>query len=595
MRTESITIAVVTTILASMGCDGSRIPSPVTGSPSTIGSGSTANSTGAVDGPIHFTRVTGCGIDFVHRTGNSPDRPFPAANGSGIGALDYDLDGKYDLYFVTGRTFPLDQPDPNGKGNQLYRNRGGWKFQNVSDQTRVAHSGYGAGIAIGDFDGDGFPDLYVTCYGPNALYHNCGDGTFREVGEIAKVDDRRWGTSAAFLDYDGDGSLDLYVCNYAVWTPETNPYCGNRETQTRIFCNPNSVQADAHILFHNEGDGTFSDASHMAGIDSGRGRGQGVVAGDFNLDGRIDLFVGNDLQPNFLFKNIGGGQFQNVSEESGAAYDKMGVAHAGMGVDLADLNGDGLPDLFVTNFEQEYNTCYLNLGNETFQDVSEINGLAAASRPWVGWGTALVDLDSDGMKDVIVTNGHTDENMSEMGRDSQFHQPPLIWRNQGKRFSLVEHAGDYFMGRYPGRGLCVVDLDNDNDPDVVVGHQDLAPALLQNDSRIEPAAQKKSIVLRLVGRNCCRDAIGTLVRTEAAGKSTYDQVRGGGSYLSAHDQRVVVTTESSARATMTIRWPSGTESTMNELQQGSRLIVIEPLRPDQPPMVIRMFSGDADD
>ena len=555
------------------------------------------NAEGASDSPIHFTLMTeSSGIGFRHRSGNSSERPFPAANGSGIGAIDYDLDGNYDLYFATGRSFPLDRPDESGAGNRLYRNEGDWKFTDVTAAAGVGHFGYCAGIAVGDFDADGFPDIYVSCFGPNGLYRNSGDGTFESVGAAARVNDPRWGTSAAFLDYDNDGHLDLYSCNYADWSVETNQFCGNRQRGVRVFCSPSSVAPARHLLFRNEVDGTFRETLHEAGIDTRQGRGQGVVAADINLDGLIDLYVGNDLQPNFLYVNAGGGRFRDVSDESGAAYDRAGHSQAGMGVDAADMNGDGLPELFVTNFEHEYNTLYENAGHEQFQDASELVGLAAASRPWVGWGTALVDFDGDGDRDVIVTNGHTDNNLAEMGRDAPYEQPPLVWHNRGKRFELVGSAtGEYFAGRYPGRGLAIADLDNDGDPDVIIGHQDSSPALLRNDRASVSVPQANSIVLRFIGRSSNRDAVGTLLKLESGTLTSHHQIRGGGSYLSAHDLRVTGTCDGSRSANLQIRWPRGIESRVKGLASGGGYAIIEPEHPSQATRVFELFRMKPDE
>ena len=574
-----------------------RAVSPIASSLQTPAPNTAPATKGAGDSPIHFTRMTeSSGIKFRHQSGNSSERPFPAANGSGIGALDYDLDGNCDLYFATGRTFPLDQPDEAGTGNLLYRNDGNWKFTDVTTACGVGHHGYSAGIAVGDFDADGFPDIYLSCVGPNVLYRNCGDGTFESVGEAAGVNDSSWGTSAAFLDYDGDGLLDLYACNYAKWSLETNQFCGNRMRGVRIFCSPSSVAPERHLLFHNEADGTFRETLHDAGVDAKQGRGQGVVAADLNLDGLIDLYVGNDLQPNFLFLNVGGGRFRDASDESGAAYDRTGHIHAGMGVDAADMNGDGLPELFVTNFEHEYNTYYENAGHEQFQDTSESVGLAAASRPWVGWGTALVDLDGDGLRDVIVTNGHTDDNLAEMGRDAPYEQPPLVWHNRGKRFEPVgPAAGEYFAGRYPGRGLAVADLDNDGDPDVIVGHQDSSPALLRNDRASVSVPQANSIVLRFIGRSSNRDAVGTLLKLESGTLTSHHQIRGGGSYLSAHDLRVTGICDGSRSANLQIRWPRGIESRVMGLASGGGYAIIEPEHPGQSARVFEVFRRKPDE
>ena len=553
---------------------------------------------GTADSPIHFTLMTeSSGIDFRHRSGNSSERPFPAANGSGIGAIDYDLDGNDDLYFATGRTFPLEQPDESRTGNRLYRNEGHWKFNDVTAAAGVGHLGYSAGIAVGDFDADGFPDIYVSCFGPNGLYRNRGDGTFESVGEVAGVNDSRWGTSAAFLDYDNDGELDVYSCNYADWSLETNQFCGNRQRGVRVFCSPSSVAPARHLLFHNEADGTFRETLHDAGLDTRQGRGQGVVAADINLDGLIDLYVGNDLQPNFLYVNIGGGRFRDASDESGAAYDRAGHSQAGMGVDAADMNGDGLPELFVTNFEHEYNTLYENTGHEQFQDASELVGLAAASRPWVGWGTALVDLDGDGARDVIVTNGHTDNNLAEMGRDAPYEQPPLVWLNRGKRFELVGPgaAGPYFSKRYPGRALSIADLDNDGDPDVIIGHQDAPPALLRNDRVSVPGSPRSSITLRFIGRSSNRDAVGTSLKLESGALVTHHQIRGGGSYLSAHDLRVIGICDGSHPANLQIRWPCGIESRVTGLASGCGYVLIEPHDSGQSPRVFELFRMAVDE
>lgn len=545
----------------------------------------------AIASSIHFTQMEqNSGIDFINCTGNSPERPFPAVNGNGIGVLDYDLDGQLDLYFATGRSFPLDQPASTGNRNGLFRNQGDWKFTGTAVMAGVDHGGYSAGVAVGDFDSDGFPDIYLSCVGPNVLFRNCGDGTFQSVGDAAGVNDSRWGTSAAFLDYDGDGLLDLYSCNYAEWSLETNHFCGNRARGVRIFCNPDSVAPERHLLYHNQADGTFHESLHAAGIDGRMGRGQGVVAADINLDGLIDLYVSNDLQPNFLFVNVGGGKFLDLTEESGAAYDQSGRSQAGMGVDAADVNGDGLPELFVTNFEQDYNTLYENLGNNQFQDASDLTGLAAASRPWVGWGTVLADFDNDGRRDVIVTNGHTDSNLAEMGRDTPFEQPPLVWRNVGKRFELLgSSAGTYFAERYPGRALSVADLDNDGDADIVIGHQDASPALLRNDR--DAVSPSSSITLRLIGHTSNRDAIGALVKVQSGSLMTYHQICGGRSYLSAHDLRIIAACDGRNLAQVEIRWPCGMYSKIADLDPGACYCIVEPAQEGRLPRVVKLFRS----
>jgi hypothetical protein len=529
-------------------------------------------------GPIHFTLVTpDTGIDFVHVSGDSSEKPFPAANGSGVAAFDFDRDGWVDLYFLTGTPLPVDR-NRSGPTCRCYRNLGDWKFQDVTAFTGLGENGFSAGVAVGDFDADGFPDVFINSYGPHRLFRNQGDGTFVEIGAAAGVDTDAWGTSAAFFDYDNDGLLDLYCCHYALWSLETNRFCGDRTRQVRVFCNPTTVEAAPHVLFHNEGDGTFRDASAESQIGAARGRGQGVVAADVNGDGLIDLYVANDLHPNLLFLNEGGGLFQEVGAVSGTATDFLGKVQAGMGVDAADFNRDGLLDLFVTNYEGEHHSYFENLGDNQFHEVSRNRGLAAESIPWVNWGTRLIDLDLDGWHDVVVTNGHTDDNWHDMGRDSPYEQPPGLWRNVNGRGEYVggAAAGTYFAGRHVGRGLAAADLDNDGDWDLVIVHQNAPPALLRNDCL--PAAEKNWVRIQLIGTASNRDAVGAEIRLSTPdGPVRMEQIKGGGSYLCAHDTRqIFALDQAGAESTLEIRWPSGRRTTMTPLVPGRSYQIIEP-------------------
>lgn len=551
-------------------------------------------STAVAPGPMHFTDVTrNSGVDFMHVSGDSAEKPFPAANGSGVGAFDFDLDGQVDLYFLTGTdllalaTLPAPATRSttdlhadrirSGPVNRCYRNLGDWQFRDVTGPAGLGDSGFSAGIAIGDFDSDGFPDVFINNFGPHRLYRNAGDGTFFEAGAAAGVDADAWGTSAAFLDYDGDGLLDLYVCHYALWTLETNRYCGDQARGVRIFCNPNSVEPAPHILFHNEGDGRFVNASKETGIGDARGRGQGVVAADVNGDGRTDLYVTNDLNPNLLFLNMGNGRFSEAGQESGTATDFMGRVQAGMGVDAADLNRDGRIDLFVTNYEGEHNSFYENLGDNLFQEVSRTRGLAAESIPWVGWGAALADFDHDGWPDVVVTNGHTDDNLQQMGRDSPYAQPPGLWHNVQGRFTYVggAAAGEYFGQSHVGRGLATADLDNDGDLDVVITHQNATAALLRNDNL--PNLKRSWIRVQLIGTASNRDAVGAEISLTADGATPLvQQVKGGGSYLSANElQQILAVAADASNPKLQIRWPSGRRTEIAVPQGKQQLQVIE--------------------
>lgn len=530
-----------------------------------------------------FAEVRDLGIDFLHVSGTSGAKPFPAANGSGVAALDYDLDGKFDLYFATGTKFPIDL-NSSEPINRLYRSCGGWSFRDVTVQAGLGHNGFSAGLAVGDYDSDGFSDVYVACFGANCLYRNQGDGTYTEVARQSGVDDRRWGTSAAFLDYDRDGLLDLYACNYGKWSWETNQFCGDQSRNVRLYCSPRSVEPELSILYRNVGDGTFEETTVEAGLGARAARSQGVVAADVNNDGWIDLYVGNDLHPNFLFLNKGNGTFEDLSELSGTAYDSVGSVQAGMGVDAADIDRDGDMELFVTNFGEEHNALYQNDGAGIFHEISHTAGLAEGSLPWVGWGTAFADFDLDGWSDAIITNGHVDDNRHLLGQDAPYAQPPLLYRNTGSRFEPVVDAGGYFKQSHVGRGLAIADFDNDADYDAAISHQDTAPALLRNDVG-QSHADRGAIVLHLTGTVSNRDAIGSAIVLTTDSGRIVQQVKGGGSYLSANDARQIIAATAGAAIQWEIRWPNGKQSIIKGLQPGQHYRIIEPVDPQSPPIV----------
>ena len=528
------------------------------------------------DGPIRFADMTArSGIDFVHESGDFEDKPFPAANGSGVAAFDFDLDGWVDLYFLTGSRATFDQAWKDRPRNRCYRNLGDWSFREVTDNTGLGWPGFSAGVAVADVNSDGFPDVFVNCYGSDRLYLNQGDGTFFDASQESGVAaDQFWGTSAAFLDYDNDGLLDLYVANYATWSMETNKYCGDRQRGVRTFCGPTTVDPAPHVLYHNEGDGRFRVATAETGLDRRPGRGQGVIATDFNQDGWPDLYVANDMNPNSLYINSGDSTFRDASEESGTDVDYRGSAQAGMGIAVADVNHDGLLDLFVTNYEGEHNAYYESRGLLIYQDVSRSRGLAAESIPWVGWGTALEDFDGDGWVDCVVTNGHTDNNFQEMGRDSPYAQKPAVWRNVAGRFQHVPGAqlGEYFSQPHVGRGLAIADFDGDSRPDLVIVHQDSRPALLRNLSE-EPAP----ITVRLVGVRGNRDAIGATLWV-GSNPTRLFAVTSGGSYASEH-QRVVripaSLSEGMASEGLTIRWPGGATLSAPRTGTGNTMHILD--------------------
>ena len=348
------------------------------------------------------------------------------------------------------------------------------------------------------------------------LYLNNGDGSFKDISKEAGIVGFHWSTGGAFLDYDNDGDLDLYVTHYGQWKlPDDKEPCGKLVAPT--YCLPTSIKPARHVLYRNNGNGTFTDATEAAGVGRTDGRGFGVVAADLNGDGRIDLYVANDMCPNFVFLNRGDGTFEDVTESSGAGYDAHGKTHAGMGVDAEDIDGDGRPDLLVSNYWNEPNSMYMNLGSGMFEDRTPTSGMATDSTPWVGWGCSLSDFDNDGWLDCFATNGHVDNNLDLLGYNSPYAQPPLLHRNmEGRRFRLsTRDAGPYFESDHVGRGAAFGDIDNDGDIDIVVNHRDGAPALLRNDTK----TANHWIRLSLVGTLSNRDAVGALVTVELEGRT----------------------------------------------------------------------------
>ncbi|WP_165229982.1 CRTAC1 family protein [Aquisphaera insulae] len=566
---------------SSPGCqDPSRLPPRAAGrSEVPSGAGATPGAEFA-DSPIRFRDSTaGSGIAFRHTSGNSPEKHFPTSNGSGVAMLDYDGDGLLDLYFASTRGFPLDAPGPS-MGNRLYRNRGDGTFEDVTARAGVGYNGFCPGVAAGDVNNDGFPDLYLCNYGANVLYVNRGDGTFRAV-ERSGAECNAWSSSAAFLDYDGDGRLDLYVACYGRWSyDEPHEYCGDRARSIRMFCPPAMIPPDRHFLLRNRGDGTFEDATERAGILRKDGRGLGVVAADVNRDGRIDLYVANDGCPHFLFLNRGDGTFEDVTATSGAASNAAGRYQGGMGVDVEDLDGDGLPELFVTNYANEYNTLHRTTDGHGYQDISEAAGIVKDSMVEVGWGCSLSDLDNDGWPDMMVVNGHTDENLAELGREGVYEQPTRIWRNRGDgRFDLVADPGPFFRVGHVGRGAAFGDLDNDGDIDVVFSRMDNLPAVLLNES-----PPRGWIRLELVGTASNRQAIGAAVEVVLDGRTLHRQVKGGGSYASANDPRLLIGVGPVERINrVEIRWPSGRRSTLERPELSRTHRIVEPVPPGSKP------------
>jgi hypothetical protein len=538
--------------------------------------------------PFRFAEIArDAGIDFVHFSGMTAEKYFPTANGSGVAVFDYDNDGKLDLYFATATLLPLGTAKKGS--NRLFKNLGGDKFQDVTESAGVGFAGFCHGIVVGDIDNDGDPDVFLCNYGANVLFLNNGNGTFRDISKSAGIDRPNWSSGGAFLDYDNDGDLDLYVANYGIWKlPEDDQFCGQLEPKrVRLYCSPNYIRPAKHQLYRNNGDLTFTDVYDQAilTIDPetkkpkprSDGRGFAAVTADLNGDGLIDIYVANDMNPNFLFLNRGDGTFEDATESSGAAYDEKGQAQSGMGVDAEDVNGDGLPDLLVTNFANEYNTLHLNVVNGLFMDATSFYGLAADTMPFVGWGTALADFDNDGWPDNFVANGHVDDNRQQLGQSYEYAEPPLLFLNlKGKRFRLAtQGAGPYFETKHVGRGAAFGDIDNDGDIDIVVNHKDGAPALLRNDTK----SDNHWVRLELQGTKSNHDAIGTRVEIEVGGRTIFRQRKGGYSLESSNDPRLLIGVGPNGEVDkVTLRWPSGALSTLEHLKTDRSYKIIEPMQ-----------------
>jgi hypothetical protein len=539
-------------------------------------------------GPAWLTDKTAdSGVTFRHHSGDSTEKPFPSANGSGLAALDYDLDGHIDLLFATGNPFPV-RAETSTHSNRCYRNLGGWRFSETTEQTGLAYRGYTHGVTVADYDADGFPDVLITGYGPDVLFHNLGDGRFEptEVG----VEDPRWSSSAAFFDADLDGLLDLYVCHYGNWSLDDNPFCGDTSGKVRVFCSPLTVEPVADAFFKNDGDGRFTDASESSGILVPPGRGLCVLAAHLNDDTAIDLYVANDLNHNVFFAGSSTGTFTDRSDLSGTAYDSLGRVKSSMGIDAADTRGTGRFDLLVTDFQREYNLLFANSGGGMFVDASESSGVGPAGMQLVSWGVQFSDLDLDGLEDALVTSGHVGDERDPSG---DLRQSGLVLHNRQGRFEPVapEQAGEYFLVPHQGRGLIAADLDNDGDEDFVMNHRDESATLLANDVAQVALPNRQAISIRLVGRVSNRDAIGAVVKLSG----TPDQVRqikGGGGYQSTRDPRLFFAVDRDTEASLSIRWPNGAESDVDGLRAGGQYLIVEPTA-DSPTQVILMQEHGA--
>ena len=518
------------------------------------------------------------GIRFRHLS--APEKKYIVESMSGgVVLIDYDRDGWPDIYFTNAATVDMVLAGKKAR-SALYRNNHDLTFTDVTDQAGVGFPcDLAMGGAVGDYNNDGWPDLYVTCLGANVLYRNNGDGTFTDVTKAAGVGDTRWSTGAAFGDYDADGWLDLFVSNYVDFHLDDLPKFGSSPTcQYRgllVQCGPRGLKGAGDTLYHNNKDGTFTDVSETAGVSDKKGfYGLGVVWSDLDNDGRIDLFVANDGVPNFLYRNDGNGHFTEMAFQAGAAVSDDGRAQAGMGIAVGDLVGDGRFSLFVTDFSEEYNILFRNQGNMSFTDASFAAGVAAGSLPYVGWGTGFFDLDNDGRLDLLAVNGHVYPQVDTLDVGTKYRQPKLLYLNKGNgAFADVSQlAGPALRVPRVSRGAAFGDLDNDGDIDVVVEDIDGPPLILRNDG----GNRKRWVGFELAGAKSNRLGIGARLKITAGGVTQTGEVRSGGSYLSQNDLRIHFgLADSTTIDILEVRWPSGVVDVVKNLSANKYYALLE--------------------
>ncbi|HXE34190.1 MAG TPA: CRTAC1 family protein [Verrucomicrobiae bacterium] len=506
--------------------------------------------------PFSEIPASASGITFVHTSGKSPQKFLPESTGPGCAFLDYDNDGWMDIYLVNSGPCDFWTP-PTPLRNALYRNNRDGTFTDVTEKAGVPGGGYGMGVAVGDYNADGFPDLYVTQYGRSILYRNNGDGTFTDVTEKAGVAAPGWASSAVWFDYDNDGRLDLFVCRFVDFTKLTHHVCNapNIPALAGIneYCYPRIFNPMPSWLFHNNGDGTFTDVSQKMGIAENPGKSWGVVATDINNDGFLDLFVANDTTANFLFANRKGRKFEEIGFTAGVAYGPGGKARSGMGVDSADFNQDGWLDLFVTNLDHEFYGLYQNKHDESFEDKAGPTGVARATQMMSGWGAKFFDFDNDGLLDLFVANGHPDDVIDKINPGVTYSEPLLLFQNSPAGLkNISQESGPVFTRPLNARGLALGDFDNDGAVDVLIGVNDGAPVLLRNNA----GTKNHWLGLNLIGKKSNPDAIGARISYQAGDlKQTRFKV-GGGSYLSSHDPRIVLGLAKHEKLDwLEIKWP----------------------------------------
>src|SRR4051812_6217215 len=515
------------------------------------------------------------GLNWVHENAMSANRYLPETMGPGVAFVDYDNDGWMDIFMVNSGAADFYKPATPLK-NALYKNNRDGTFTDMTDKAGVAGGrAFGMGCAIADYDNDGYPDIFVTAYGRCTLYHNNGNGTFSDVTDKAGVAAPGGTTSAVWVDYDNDGKLDLFLCSFVEFSLANNVFCGDNKLGKRFYCIPRVFKPTPSVLYRNNGDGTFTDVSGGTDIQRAKGKALGVVATDINGDGLMDLFVANDTVQNFLFANRGKGKWEEIALAAEVGFSANGQPRSGMGVDAADINGDGKQDLFVANVDQEMFSLYRNDGNEFFSDVASGNGVAQSTRLLSGWGLKFFDYDNDGSVDLFLANGHPDDMIENYSQQVHYKEPLLLFHQDGSKLVDVSaKAGPVFQKQFPARGLAMGDYNNDGRIDVLIGNNGGPPLLLKNNA----AEGNHWIGVRLQGTSCNRDAVGATISWSANGITRRRYKSNGGSYLSSHDAREVLGIGTAAKVDwIEVRWPppSGRVERVTDLPVDRYVTIVE--------------------
>jgi hypothetical protein len=505
------------------------------------------------------------GIQFQHNSGAYGGKLLPETLGSGCAFLDYDADGWQDILLING----MDWPGHKRKRStlRLYKNNRNGTFMDVTKAAGLDVEMYGMGVAVGDYNNDGFPDIFITCVGQNRLFRNTGKGTFLDVTRASGLSARQaFSTSALWLDYDRDGLLDLFVCNYVRWSPEHDVFC-SLDGKHKSFCTPEAYRGDTCWLFHNRGDGTFEDVTAASGIFDSSSKSLGVAMLDFDQDGWPDLLVANDTQPNKLYKNLRNGKFKDLAVEAGLAFSTEGKARAGMGVDVADFENSGKPGIAITNFDNEMIGLYRAVSAGTYDDISIAAGVGLPSKNTLGFGCSFLDVDLDGSLDLAVANGHIEETVRNIHGNVGYAQPPQLFLNLGggKFQDVAANVDGGFTEPKVGRGLAYGDFDRDGDLDILLTTNNGPAYLYRNDQ----LAGNHSIRFRLMGTKSNRDAIGAIVRIFYNGQSQARMVKGGSSYLSQSELPATFGLGKRDKIDrVQIAWPSGVNEEFKDLTAG---------------------------